>query len=355
MVKDLLSSRILVILLVIIASIYLLQFVWTLTLLFSDVILILFLSWLLSFILDPLVDRLSDHGISRLLSAAIVYLIIALIISGILFLFLPTIIAQLLDLSERLPFLAEQAPKFVTSLETLLKNKGIDVELSKTVEEGLKDLSTLGLTTADKLILFISSFFSTIFAIILVLVISFYLVIDGEKVEGKLIAFLPKNWQEEALFLAKTINSSFAGFLRGQLTVALIWGLAVWVVLSILGIVFAPIAALAGGVLMIIPVIGGFFGLVPPLLGVYLFNANLFWLVLLILLVVQLVEVNILAPIIFERAVGLHPVFILISFLVGLKLGGGWGALFAVPVGSIAWAIIKEVFEHIRTRRQLFK
>lgn len=354
MLKELFSARILSILLTLIASIFLLQFFWKALIFFSDIILILFLAWLLSFLIDPLVDVLSEYRISRLLAATSVYLLIASLISGVVFLLLPIIIAQLLELSDRLPYLAQEAPKYLVGLENSLRSRGLNVDLTKTLEGSLTSLSYAGLNTADKLISLISSLFSTLFTIILVLIISFYFVIDSEALERRLLKYLPSNLQEETQFLIRTINSSFAGFLRGQLTVALFWGISVWLVMTVLGISFAPLAAITGGILMIIPVIGGLLGIIPALLASMLTTPQSLWVVILILTLIQAIEANILAPLIFEKTVGLHPVLVLISFLIGFKLGGLWGALFAVPIGSIAWAIFKEVLEHLRIKHRLF-
>ena len=355
MVKELLSAKLLTGLLSLIAVIYLFQVTWGVFVFFSDIILILFLAWLLSFIIEPLIGILMEYRLPRFFSASVVYIIIASLISSVIFMLLPVVISQLFDLSERLPYFADQAPKFIDYIDNSLKTRGVNVDLSKTFAANLNQLSTLGLNTADKLVAFIGSFFNALLSILLVLIISFYLVLDGEKLEAKIIKLLPDNWQDEISFVTKTINTSFAGFLRGQLSVALIWGVASWLTLTIVGSGFAPIGAITGGLLMIIPVIGGFFGIIPPLASVLISRPDVFWLVLIILTVIQVIEVNILAPIIFEKAVGLHPVLVLVSFLIGFKLGGGWGALFAVPIGSISWVILKKVFLHFRENKSAFR
>lgn len=355
MLKELSSAKILTLLLSILATIFLAQFLWHSLLFLSDVVLVLFLAWLLSFMIYPLVDKLVEFKIPRTISALGVYLVLTSLITAVIFYFLPILVSQLLDLSESLPYIGDQAPKVVSGLEKFLNERGVSVNLATSFEQTLTELSSLGLNTADRLVGFIGSFFNTIFSTLLVLIISFYLVLDGKKLVTNLIRILPSSWREEALFFNETVNSSFAGFLRGQLSLALIWGLASWVVLSVFGVSFASLTAILGGLLMIIPVIGGVLGIIPPLFTTLLLNPEVFFLVFIVLTIIQIIETNILAPIIFERAVGLHPILVLVSFILGMKVGGLWGALFAVPVASILWAISKEVYLHLHTKYNFFK
>ena len=355
MLKDLSASKILTLLLSLLASIFLAQFFWNSLIFLSDVVLILFLAWLLSFMIYPLVDKLAGLKVPRVTAALGIYLVITSFITGIIFYLLPILVSQLLELSESLPFFADQAPKVVSGLEKFLNDRGVNVDVTKSFEQTLTDLSSVGLNTADRLVGFIGSFFNTLFATLLVLIISFYLVLDGKKLEKSLIKTLPSSWREEAHFFSATVNSSFAGFLRGQLSLALIWGFSSWIVLTIFGVSFASLTAILGAILMIIPVIGGVLGIIPPLFTVSLINPELFFLIFIILMIIQILETNILAPIIFERTVGLHPVLVLVSFLLGMKIGSWWGALFAVPVASILWAISKEVYLHLRTKYNFFQ
>lgn len=336
-------------------GVYLFQILWGSLNYFSDIILILFLSWVLSFILDPIVDWLSSYKLPRALSAMVVYLLLASLISWVIFLILPIIISQMLDLSNKLPYLTEQTPKVIKNLDDYLKDKGLNVEISQSLQSSIGQLSSFGVNTADKMLAFISSFLNTIISVVLVLIISFYLVLDGEKLERRLVKFLPRRWGDEADFLLHTVNTSFSGFLKGQLTISIIWGVAVWVILLAFQINFSPLAGIMSGILMIVPFIGGFLGFIPPLLLVLLVDPNLFWLVFLVLIIAQTIEMNVFAPIIFEKSVGLHPILVLVSFLVGLKLGGGWGAFFAIPVGSILWSVFKELVEHLRERHRFFQ
>ncbi|MCL5411269.1 MAG: AI-2E family transporter [Patescibacteria group bacterium] len=337
--------KLLATLLSIIAGLYLFQLFWSVVDRFSDIILIVFLSWLLSFILEPIIKRLTHLGTPRIIGALFAYLLLAVVLIGASLLLLPVIITQLNELSNRLPELKSEMPKWVGSLQTYLASRGVEVNLTSAIQARLIDFSNVGFNLASQLVSILTSIFSVLFSFALVLIISFYFALDGERIKDEVVTFFPKNWVDDINFVSRTTASSFAGFIRGQVILALISGLLTWVILTLLGVSFAAIAAVTAGILTIIPIIGGPLALIPPLLAAFLSTPNLFWIVLVITLVLQQIEFDVFSPLILKQTIGLHPVWVLIAFLVGLKVGGGWGALFAVPVAGVLWTIGKEILK----------
>jgi len=113
---------------------------------------------------------------------------------------------------------------------------------------------------------------------------------------------------------------------------------------------FILIASLLSGVFMLIPLLGPFLALIPPLLVCLIQSPHLaFWLFL-ILLIYQLIIVNVAMPRVLSQAVGLHPLLIFAALLIGIRVAGIWGAFFGIPIAGVLWAMVNYVFQRWQAR-----
>ncbi|MBI3385284.1 AI-2E family transporter [Candidatus Gottesmanbacteria bacterium] len=310
-VKDSTYFHLLVIAISSVAAIYLLQIFFRLFVVFNDVIIILVLAWLISFIFEPLIELLQKGRFSRIGAALVVYLLVSLIMVWLFVQAIPILITQINALLTILPSNLDQIPPWANRLADFF------------------------LSALNNSVLLIQKLASLLFYFVFVLVLSFYLVVDKEKMWSALMRLIPKNYQDKAEFLKSAIDKSFAGFLRVQIIFGLLFGATALVFLLFFTPNFALLAGILAGLLNILPLVGPFLALIPAfvvLLPLGLTEA--LWLSL-ILFVLQQIELNILGPKIIGKTMRLHPVWVLIAFLLGFKIAGIWGAIFAVPVASI--------------------
>ena len=115
--------------------------------------------------------------------------------------------------------------------------------------------------------------------------------------------------------------------------------------LVLFGIDFAPSTAVVSGLLTVIPVIGVVLALMPPFLASFVQDPSKALFILAILLVAQQLVYNLLGPKLIGQAFKIHPIIVLISLLVGFKVAGFIGSVFAIPVVSIATIVGKEIIE----------
>jgi len=239
--KEIISLKLLSVLLTIAVAIYLLQFVWQFLGNFSDIIIVLILSWLLSFILEPIVERLSNLiKISRTISALLVYLLFTGIIALLVFMFIPAVSYQLDTLSKTVPDYLETAPKYV--------------------QKWNKDLIS-SLDNAASLIPSVANF---LFLFLIVVIISFYLIVDRHKIEREMYDLIPQKLHKSFKMIENIVNHTFASFIRVQLVFAIINGLLTWAVLRLFNVGFAASTSVISGILTTIPMVGPIFAIVPP-------------------------------------------------------------------------------------------
>lgn len=324
--KELTSFRLLATLLTIAISIYLLQIVWQFVQVFSDIIIILVLAWLLSFILEPLVDKFQKlFGLAKVWSAIFIYLFFAVLFTAMIFLFIPVVSSQFDALSKVIPTFLSAYPKYLTAWNNAVSN------------------------SLENLIVIIPSLATAFVDIILILILSFYFILDKEKINTEIYKLAPKAWHQNLKFIQKVVEDTFSSFLRIQVIFGIIAGVATWIVLRIFSIDFAASVAFLSGILTVIPLVGPIVALLPPVFVVLAINPDnltLAFLILAILLLIQQIIFNFIGPKLMGKAFKLHPIIVFLSIILGFKIAGAFGAIFIVPLLGIIIIVLKELGYH---------
>ncbi len=316
--SKLFEFRIFLILAIIALAWHLLTVLGSFVSIFTDIALLLFLSWIVAFILEPLVVYFSHRGVNRIFAAITIYLAIACLLAGLLWIVLPTSISQFSQLAAILPQNAFVAPQLQAFIATTLSNS---VVIASQVASGLT-------------------------SVFLVFIISFYLLIYKADISKGIKDLIPDNYEDDYEFLESVINTTFASFLRVQVFLSLILGLITFIVLSILKVEFALSTSVAATVLAMIPVIGGVLFALPPAVAALTISLEKAIIVVVVLALAAQLVYNFLAPKLLGNALKIHPIIVLLSFLIGYKLAGVWGAIFAVPVTSSLTIVGKELLQY---------
>lgn len=321
--KQVTSTRILIALLIIAVSLYLFQLFWGFFQGFSDIFVMLITSWLLSFVLEPLVNGVQKYTKSpRLLAASIVFLAFLGFLVVTVFQFIPVVTSQTHSLVTVLPKYVSSAPPF------------------------MKKWVAFATGYLDNSLPIISSIATFLFDAFLVFVISFYFILDKEKGKKELYRLTPTQWHPNITYLQGLIDQVFASFIRVQILYAIIGGLTTWLVLRAFNVEFAASTALFSGVLSIIPLIGPLLALIPPLLIPMLTDTTQAVFIFITLLIIQQITFNIIGPKLLGKAFKIHPVIVLISFVIGYKIAGVAGAIFVVPFLGIGTVLLHQLHSH---------
>jgi predicted PurR-regulated permease PerM len=168
-----------------------------------------------------------------------------------------------------------------------------------------------------------------------VLILSLYMVADRDQIMSFFFRIVPPARTDEARLLERSVARSFGGFLRGQAILGIVYGLVALFTSVVLGLPFVAITSAAAAVLMMIPFFGPFFAWAPPVI-VALLTPNAQWLPAAILMGIGwLLVMNVLQPRLMQEAVGIHPIVVLGSVLIGSKIAGISGAIFGIPIAAV--------------------
>ncbi|MCL4458985.1 MAG: AI-2E family transporter [Chloroflexi bacterium] len=348
----------LIILLVISAAIFLASQFWALVMWIADIIMLFFLAWLLSFVLKPLVSFPCRYlRLSRAVAVIIVYVGLILTLVSVMILIVPVIALQLTQLGTNLPDYAERLTKWIIPLQSELHRYNIDLDLAKIwpTQDLMNRVERLGTALVQNALTLITGLASLILGMIIVLVLSFYITLDGDAIAEQVLDLVPERYQDEVHFLSTSIDRTFGGFIRGQMIQSVIYGLGTALIMWLAGLGYVLVASIFAAIVMIIPFLGPILAIIPPLL-IALFQLSLAKVLLVFvgLFVLQQIVFNIIAPKVMSESVGMHPLLVFLAILLGVRVAGLAGAIFGIPVVAVIYAMFHLFWERspsIQARR----
>jgi predicted PurR-regulated permease PerM len=358
--------RVLVTLVTLVVAIYAIQLIWSSLVIFGDIIVEFFLAWLIAFMLDPIVEQVRRLRAPRPLAVAVVYLALAIVLTGLIILTVPLLGDQIRRLAsevvstvtpENLSRLADNATLALERLGVKPRDaKQIVPQVSQQIPTYASQLSSNALAIGASAI---SSVLSLLFDAFIVIIISFYIMLDGGRIADGLILRLPPAWKPDAELFRGYVAQMFGGFLRAQLILSLIYGGFTWLMLAILGQANSFLVALVCGLLVILPFIGPFIAIAPPVVLVLLQSdpsqlpVNLA-ILLVGLFIAQQITFQVIAPRVFSSHLGVSPLLLIGALLIGAREGGVWGAFFAGPIVAIAYAMFEVFYQRFRRVSSLY-
>ena len=356
-------QRILIWMLIVAVAVYLLERLFFLTALFATPLLLFSLAWLVSLILKPLVERLTllivpwpvpggraappaPWRMPRALAVALIYAAIVALVVVLVVSLVPIIEPQLVGIDETLPGAVNQISQWIGGLESELRRIGFRGNLNGIAQpEALAQQATaVGSTLIQQSLGIASGIATWLINITLVLILSYYITLDGPRISARVLDLMPPQWRADTTRFFSIVNYTFGGFLRAQLLQAMIYGLATAVVMAGLGLDYVALVSVSAAVLVLVPIIGGLLGVIPPLVVAIIGQPDKIWLMLLLLGAVQQVLFNMVMPRLMGRIVGLHPLLVFAAILVGATVAGGWGILFGIPIAGVIAAVLQFVY-----------
>src|SRR3954468_18666613 len=241
----------------------------TILVFFSDIITVLLLSWLFAFLLSPLVTLIL-RAAPRLPRAVVVggiYVVLALLVVWIVLTVAGSVansVASLIALLTGDPqTIQTRLEELLAPIQNLLNSLGFNVTLPST-ENILQNLANFAGEAAKPLTDLALFSVGLVGNLLLVVFLSLFMLVDKDSIMAYLNRIVPPQWSDEAVLFETSVASSFGGFIRGQVTQAVVMaGIAV-VVQIVFGLDFTPVSAAATGILQAIPFFGPAFAWLPP-------------------------------------------------------------------------------------------
>ncbi|KKW19257.1 MAG: hypothetical protein UY63_C0017G0034 [Parcubacteria group bacterium GW2011_GWA2_51_10] len=327
----------------IIKTILLVLAVWFLFYL-RDILLIVITAVVIASAIEPAVRSLMRRKLPRLISVILVYLIMFAAFFSIFYFFLPSVLEDLSTFVSSLPAYLDA----INSLGAFSEYARIvgapipnDISAS-TIMESIR--SALGFGGAfGGAFQAASAIFGGVFSFILIVVFSFYFALVETGVDDFLRVVTPLKYQEYALDLWRRSQRKIGLWMQGQLLLAVIVGVLVYLGLTVLGVKHALTLAVIAAVFEIIPVFGPILAAVPAvMIALVDGGVTLGLLTVALYIIVQQFENHLIYPLVVTRVVGVPPLLVILALIIGAKLAGFLGVLLSVPAAGTIQELVKD-------------
>ena len=318
-----------------------------------------FLGFILAWILNPLVTRLEKKKIPRTLGAFIVYAVFLLILLLFIRFLIPTIYQQLQVLIANLPGILKELEGFLNNIFDKLGNfQGFDFQaVQESILTTISDYFSTFMTSVPTMIMnFASGFFSSMITICFGLVIGIYMLIDFDSINGHLLHLLPEKNRFEASLLIANISTEVRKSVNGTLLVAtavfIFDSIGFWIV----GLQAPVLFGLLCGITDLIPYVGPYIGGAVAVVIGFSQSPLVGFLTLIVAIIVQLLENNVLQPLIMSKTMKLHPVTIIVGLLIFEHFFGILGMILCTPciaLAKVVWKFFKEKYNWFEKRPML--
>lgn len=272
----------------------------------------------------------------------------------VVFLFIKFVLPQVVDsisgLINDIPSYINETNKFI---DGTLAKLNIDQQYLRIINENFNDLVNYIIKVATNFLPLLGGMLTTvassIWNIILGIIVSIYLLIDKEKfcalIKKITYAIFPKSASEKILEVSYMSNSIFGKFLIGKIVDSAIIGVLTFFILALCKMPYAILVSVIVGITNIIPFFGPFIGAVPSFIIIlFISPVKSLWF-LVIIFIIQQLDGNIIGPKILGDSIGISAFWILFSILVAGKFLGLIGMVIGVPLFAVIYAIVKEIIE----------
>ncbi|MFA7169646.1 MAG: AI-2E family transporter [Candidatus Paceibacterota bacterium] len=305
----------------------------------KDVIFIVFIAVLLALTMEPMVDRLQKKNrIPRVFGAGLLFASTLVVVILLVYAIAPT-------LAREIGQMAANLPKYIEKIDFgYIIDNGHNIGLQTSdIQDILLNLSVALKNAASYLLSGTLGFLGGIFSAVLIVVISFYLVLEDDGIEKFVRAALPVEMQTQCMRIVKKIEKKLGQWFVGQVTLGIIVGALSFIGLLVIGVPYALVLALIAGVLELIPYIGPLLSAIPAILVAATVSPSIAALTFILYFFIQEFENYVIVPKVMEKSVGLHPVIIIIAATIGGQLAGVAGMILAVPIATIASIIFEDI------------
>jgi predicted PurR-regulated permease PerM len=321
--------------------------VLALVVLLRDILLPFLAGVALAYLLDPVVDRLQRFGLNRTIAAFAMLSLFIVVVGGVAIVAIPIIGTEIADLIEKIPGYIAQLQALAVNPSRPWLRKIIGEGLSE-AEQSAGEIATFAANWIPTLLRSLWSdsqaVMSALSLLIVTPIVTFYLLKDWKRLIATINKSIPPAHRGQVQELAKELDDTISGFLRGQGTICLVLAFYYALVLHLVGLNHGVLIGLFAGLISFIPYLGSLAGLLLSICVAVL----QFWpswtmipIVLAIFVSGQTIADYVLAPYLVASRIHLNPVWVMFAIAAFGYLFGFVGLLLAVPLAAAVGVLIR--------------
>lgn len=301
-----------------------------------DLVIVLLVAIVIASSVEPATVRLMRYRVPRVFSVLLVYVVFLGMFAGVLYAFVPPLLHEASGLLKDMPTITDaldESPKLVGYLPD-----GVSIsEIASAMNEFLGKFS-------GNIFAIVNVVFGGIFTFMLILVFSFYFAVQEKGIEGFIRVIVPKAHEGYAVNLWQRSQKKIGLWMQGQLLLAFIMGALTYLSLMILGVEYALVLAVLAGLFELIPVFGPTLAAIPAVgIAFTTGGVSLMLVVIGLYVILQQFENHLIYPLVVTKVVGVPPLMVILSLIVGAQLAGFLGILLSVPMAAVLQEVVADL------------
>lgn len=306
----------------------------------GNVLLLVFISVLLASALEPVIGVLRARlPLGRGATILVVYATFFAVVLGLAFVVVPAAVSQGQRILASLPPFFDQARDWAAQL----RPAALSASITTLIDAGAQIFAPAPPPAPDEMVEVGAAVAETAIALVTLLAIVYFWLVEHARLQRYILAFVPPERRAGAREAWNQIEHRLGLWVRGQLILMGAMGAATGIAYTLLGLPGAIILALIAAITEAIPLVGPLLGAIPAIIVAATVSPELAVVVALLYVLFQFVEGSVLVPIVMRNTIGISPLFVLVSILVGGAAGGIMGAFLAVPTVAILEIVIQNL------------
>lgn len=307
---------------------------------FPFILSLLLIALILAAALAPAVNAFAARGLPRAFATLLVFVIIFGSLGLVAVILVPVLVAQVQQLIEDFPEYVARYDSVIQNLRRLEAQYQVlpsTTQVATFVSERLSGWLATTLTAT-------AAVASAVVGIGGVLITTFFLLADGPALRRGFLALIPPKYRDRIADQFDPIAQRLGAYVRGQLMSMAALSVLLGIGMTIAGVPYAWVLAAIAGFMEIIPLVGSTLGAIPAVIVAFTVSWKLALIVIAIFAVSNIIQGNVLGPLILSSSVEMPPILVFFAIMIGAELLGIAGAIIAVPLVATLMVLIQNLY-----------
>ncbi|MEX0651937.1 MAG: AI-2E family transporter [Candidatus Paceibacterota bacterium] len=308
-----------------------------------DLVLVVLTAIVIASAIEPATKWFMRYKFPRLLAVMVVYLLFLSFLLSFFYFFVPPILTEMINFLAVLPaYLATFDSSSPFQESVFLGTQSVVDTFS--ITNVITELRALFSNVSESFLATVTFVFGGVFSFILIIVFSFYFAVQETGIDDFLRIISPVKYQKELISLWKRSQVKIGLWMQGQVILAVIVGVLVYLGLTILGVKYALLLAVIAMLFELIPVFGPILSAIPAVLIAFVDGgATTGLLVIGLYIIIQQFENHLIYPLVVTKVVGVPPLLVILALLIGAQLAGFLGIILSVPVAAVIQEFVSDL------------
>lgn len=311
-----------------------------------NIVLIVLTAIVIASFVESAVKKSKKYIKNRIFSVFLIYIIVFTTLILVSSVFIPVFLEEMSALVSSLgQYIPDSSILNSFQPETISGAKGVinTISTSGSIGELISSTQKLAMSVSGGVFNIFSQAFGSIFNLVLIVIISFYLSISEKGIENFLRVIIPDKSEEYIISLWQRTEHKIGLWMQGQVLIGLIIGVLTYLGLTILGVKYSLVLAIMTGLFEIVP-FGIYIAIIPAMMFSYLDGGvTLSLLTLALYLILHQFETYLIYPLIIKKVIGISPLVVILSVLIGWELAAFWGVILAIPFAVCLFEFLDDV------------